>query len=89
MAAGLEALHACEIVHGDFKLDNVLIFKHPDRGFLAKLSNFSHSIPIKSASEYIGMDEYGPPEFSVKGENPVPQHEESLACDVWTFSLSV
>jgi serine/threonine protein kinase len=89
MAAGLEALHACEIVHGDFKLDNVLIFKHPDRGFLAKLSDFSHSIPIKTASGYLGTEKYRPPEISVRGENLVLQHEELSACDVWAFGLSV
>ncbi|RFU26918.1 hypothetical protein B7463_g9417, partial [Scytalidium lignicola] len=89
MAAGLEALHACEIVHGDFKLDNVLIFKHPDHGFLAKLSDFSHSIPMKSTSIYLGTQKYWPPELLGSGENVVLQHKELLACDVWSFGVSV
>lgn len=89
MAAALEALHSSEIVHGDFKLDNVLVFKHSDRGFLAKLSDFSHSIPIKSTSEYLGTEKYLPPELSLRGENRVLQHKELLVCDVWAFGMSV
>jgi serine/threonine protein kinase len=89
MAAALEALHSSEIVHGDFKLDNVLVFKHSDRGFLAKLSDFSHSIPVKSTSRYLGTEKYLPPELSLRAENPVLQHKELLACDVWAFGVSV
>lgn len=48
VASGLSALHACKIVHGDVKMDNVLVFHSWDRPAkaLAKLSDFGHSIMI-------------------------------------------
>jgi serine/threonine protein kinase len=46
VACGLMALHQCDIVHGDLKLDNVIIFESWDRpsGTVAKLCDFGHSI---------------------------------------------
>jgi len=51
VAAGLTALHECEIVHGDLKLDNVLIFHTWDRpsNAIAKICDFGYSLII---SEY-------------------------------------
>src|SRR5436190_13380910 len=40
IASGLATLHACGIVHGDLKAQNVLIFEQDDGTFLAKLSDF-------------------------------------------------
>jgi serine/threonine protein kinase len=40
VAQGLEALHSNMIVHGDVKQDNILMFPHPQRRFVAKLSDF-------------------------------------------------
>ena len=46
VACGLMALHQCGIVHGDLKLDNVIVFESWDRpsGTIAKLCDFGHSI---------------------------------------------
>jgi serine/threonine protein kinase len=47
VAAGLMALHNCGIVHGDLKLDNIIVFEgHLDRpvGIAAKIADFGHSI---------------------------------------------
>lgn len=46
VACGLMALHQCGIVHGDLKLNNVIIFQSWDRpsGTVAKLCDFGHSI---------------------------------------------
>lgn len=51
VAAGLTALHDCDIVHGDVKLDNVLVFHSWDRpgGAIAKICDFGHSLIV---SEY-------------------------------------
>jgi len=51
VAAGLTALHECEIVHGDLKLDNVLVFQADDRAgkAIAKICDFGHSLVL---SEY-------------------------------------
>lgn len=46
VACGLMALHQCGIVHGDLKLNNVIMFESWDRpsGTIAKLCDFGHSI---------------------------------------------
>jgi serine/threonine protein kinase len=41
---GLLALHSCSIVHGDVKMENILIFPHNSRRFVAKLVDFGYSM---------------------------------------------
>ena len=53
VACGLMALHQCGIVHGDVKLDNVIVFPSLDRpsGCIAKICDFGHSLLLDSDSE--------------------------------------
>jgi serine/threonine protein kinase len=44
IADGLWAMHECGIIHGDVKPDNILVFRHPGRKYLAKLSDFGSSV---------------------------------------------
>jgi serine/threonine protein kinase len=44
IALGLEALHEASVVHGDLKSENVLVFKHFERGYIAKLNDFGSTI---------------------------------------------
>jgi serine/threonine protein kinase len=37
---GLKILHECDISQGDVKVENVLVFRDPDKGFIAKLADF-------------------------------------------------
>jgi serine/threonine protein kinase len=37
---GLWTLHSCDIVHGDLKMENILIFPHRTKGIVAKLADF-------------------------------------------------
>jgi len=39
-ASALELLHACDIIHGDIKLENILVFSEPDGGYDVKLADF-------------------------------------------------
>jgi serine/threonine protein kinase len=43
LASALEMLHACEVIHGDIKLGNILVFANRKRGFDAKLADFGFS----------------------------------------------
>ncbi|ENI00904.1 hypothetical protein COCC4DRAFT_53436 [Bipolaris maydis ATCC 48331] len=44
VCAGVSALHEVGIIHGDIKPANVLIFKHPELKFVAKISDFGSSL---------------------------------------------
>ncbi|KAI1086827.1 hypothetical protein F5B19DRAFT_500872 [Rostrohypoxylon terebratum] len=48
VAAAISALHLCGIIHGDVKLDNVLVFHSWDRPAksIAKIADFGHSLVI-------------------------------------------
>lgn len=43
---GLSALHQVGLVHGDVKLENILVCSSPDRKFVAKLSDFGFSFVV-------------------------------------------
>ncbi|OBT53788.1 hypothetical protein VE04_06861 [Pseudogymnoascus sp. 24MN13] len=50
VGSGLQALHVCGIMHGDLKLDNVLMFKGSNGKVRVKLSDFGSSF-IPTGSE--------------------------------------
>jgi serine/threonine protein kinase len=52
VASGLVALHTCGIVHGDMKLDNVLVFPSMNRPAkaLARVADFGHALILNNAS---------------------------------------
>ncbi|KAJ5668886.1 hypothetical protein N7462_009956 [Penicillium macrosclerotiorum] len=92
VGAGLMALHKCGIIHGDLKMDNVVVFASLDRpsGSIAKVSDFGHSIIVSSASEkriqYFGTSLYNAPEVSEQKNQPIPV-EQLHKCDIWAFGL--
>jgi serine/threonine protein kinase len=55
IASGLKALHLCDIIHGDLKLDNILVMPAPERTIkiVAKLCDFGHSIILKNGTRDI------------------------------------
>lgn len=89
VASGLEALHSCSIVHGDVKLENILVFPHPQRGFCAKLSDFSHSVTDMSESNYLGTERYRPPELSGLKDSTLLLHDALVRCDILNFGVAM
>ena len=43
VARGLNVLHSCDIVHGDLKFENILVFEGADGEFFAQISDFGLS----------------------------------------------
>jgi serine/threonine protein kinase len=41
---GLQKLHQCDVIHGDMKLENVLVSRHPTRKYVAKIADFGFTI---------------------------------------------
>ncbi|RCI10711.1 hypothetical protein L249_5158 [Ophiocordyceps polyrhachis-furcata BCC 54312] len=82
-ARGIEALHACGIVHGDVKASNMLVCEHPTRKFIVKVSDFGFSL-VTSDSQLLGHTEvYCPPE-SYRGQlDP----EQAKKLDVYCYGL--
>jgi serine/threonine protein kinase len=54
---GLEALHACDIVHNDVKADNILLFptNRFGRKVVAKIADFGCAVMLPSASGALGL----------------------------------
>ncbi|KAF8852774.1 hypothetical protein BDZ45DRAFT_97554 [Acephala macrosclerotiorum] len=44
VAKGIQALHQCNIIHGDIKSENVLICRHNQRKYIARLGDFGLSL---------------------------------------------
>ncbi|KAL4902358.1 hypothetical protein BDW74DRAFT_180863 [Aspergillus multicolor] len=82
IATGLMALHKCGIVHGDLKLDNVLVVPSLDRPSMvvARVADFDHSIILTSASEATIVRR--------QKKQPIPA-EQLHKCDIWAFGLGV
>lgn len=53
VASGVLALHQCGIIHGDIKLDNVIVCRKPEEkfGIQVKISDFGHSIMLDATKD--------------------------------------
>lgn len=93
IASGLMALHQVGIVHGDLKLENVIVFQDLNRpsGSIAKLCDFGHSIFLGSenqSQQYWGTTLYLPPEALSQESHPIPP-ELLHKCDIWAYGLTL
>ncbi|KAG5660855.1 hypothetical protein KAF25_002498 [Fusarium avenaceum] len=83
VALGIRALHDCDIVHGDVKPENVLVYgysvrdKDEDRHYIAKLADFGCSLfkeDIENHQGYLGTPKYNAPEICGWGKER--EHED-------------
>ncbi|KAI2462994.1 hypothetical protein F4781DRAFT_151780 [Annulohypoxylon bovei var. microspora] len=97
VVAAISALHLCGIIHGDIKLDNVLVFHSWDRPVksIAKIADFGHSLVItenedseQQCMRYGGTFIYNAPE--VHNQSVCPIERDALhKCDIWAFGILV
>ncbi|KAI9666468.1 MAG: hypothetical protein M1821_004404 [Bathelium mastoideum] len=96
VALGIAALHRACIVHGDLKLENVLVFPSWDRpsGAVAKIADFGHSLLLLGTENehltprYDGTPLYNAPEVSTQHIHRLT-NSRLYKCDVWAFGLLV
>lgn len=96
----LRSLHDCQIIHGDVKMDNVLVFDSTDdllgRPQLAKLADFGSALfeddfVVRRSVQYLGTTKYNAPEIALR-EGPGVRNVESSEdmfklADVYSFGL--
>ena len=92
---GLYALHACDIVHGDVKLENMLVFKGYDGKPLAKVADFGSAVLMNETEQsftYLGTPLYNAPEIRALEDQQggAKVHRDLLqACDVYSLGLLI
>jgi len=79
---GIKYLHNYNIVHGDIKLSNILLFRN-GKEYMAKISDFGLSKVLKTNSEFIYNSnvytgEYKPPELDI-------HNGYNLKSDIWAL----
>ena len=84
VVAGLEALHACLIVHGDLKLLNVLVYSDEDGSFTAKLSDFGGALLDDNPSF---IEPPGTPPWTAPEYHTVRPRAKLLLSDVYALGL--
>jgi len=84
---GLKALHRSGIVHGDVKSENVLVFSHPQRRYVAKVADFGFSVieTVQTKQCRIGGTPYW---RAPETKDEIPVHALKYT-DVFSFGLLI
>jgi serine/threonine protein kinase len=94
---GISALHACSIIHGDLKMENILVVltpEDPECPMIAKLSDFGFSIDISQEQEPRSLVGFTPlwaaPEYTqdLSPEGLKLTDVYSLGFIVWSVAIS-
>jgi serine/threonine protein kinase len=96
--SSMKVLHACDIVHGDLKPDNILIKKTDRDEYIAKLIDFDDSYfagnapditDDENAEEIVGTIDYYSPELGsyVKQNGTVAASDLGLAADIFALGI--
>ncbi|KAF4634220.1 hypothetical protein G7Y89_g3891 [Cudoniella acicularis] len=93
IASGLKSLHMCDIIHGDLKLDNVVVVPYPTRlvKVIAKLCDFGHSIILREGTrnfQYFGTALYNAPEVELQDTCKIDR-DALHKCDIWAYGLAI
>jgi serine/threonine protein kinase len=86
VAKGLQGLHDCQIVHGDLKLLNVLIYSDDDRHVVAKLSDFGGAL---LDSPDILAKPMGTPPWTAPEYDTLRSRGELLKSDIYALGLLI
>ncbi|KAA8900914.1 hypothetical protein FN846DRAFT_957648 [Sphaerosporella brunnea] len=94
--SGLAALHQEEIIHGDVKADNVLIFRSEDGRYIPKLADFGSAIFLddalltasgkKRSMKYYGTSVTNAPETENQSRRPIPT-AMLIRCDIYSLGI--
>ncbi|KAL1631908.1 hypothetical protein SLS56_004113 [Neofusicoccum ribis] len=100
IAIGLRLLHENKLIHGDVKLENVLVFDGGEYNFdrlIAKLADFGNTISeediAQNSARLVGTAMYNAPEIELRksrGTDEVPQTFDTLTkSEVYSFGLAL
>lgn len=89
VACGLELLHESDLIHGDIKLENLLVFPEQEARFTVKLSDFGCS-GMQNNPEHRGTYLLNAPELRHRN-GPTLQFDDDdyKRCDVYSYGLAV
>lgn len=90
IATGLQFLLMFQIVHGDVKLDNILVYEDDQKGMVAKVSDLERSPQSKERLSYVGTALYNAPEVqnSLKSsKTAIIPPDQLWLCDIFSFGL--
>ncbi|KAG7418438.1 Dual serine/threonine and tyrosine protein kinase [Fusarium oxysporum f. sp. rapae] len=84
-ARGLEGLHEAGIVHGDVKPSNLLVFKHPTKKTVVKISDFGFAMPMQGGQLIGSTEVYRAPEADTADFNSRYLRQQ----DIYSFGLTL
>ena len=90
IASGLDLMHSCDIIHGDVKLENILVFSDPQNGFEAKLADFGFCCSENIGQrKFRGTRVYNAPEIRNQDieDGQAAEVADYTKADVYAFGL--